>query len=398
MALARVTSRGKASNNAICVLLALALVANVIPFFRGETIEDAGWLHDAALSWQLLSIAALMLAAILFGRFQIGKNETLRLAAGPFTSYLFLNSLLSESLEISLLYTGAFLLVIMLIGITRLAAFDWLRVFRFTSLLLLAMVMFLISTKTLVDRYVGAIHPNMMGTWILVMAISAAAWQNWLRWLMFIVALVVAFMVDSRYSVFAVLLFVASFECLTAIRSPRRLLMLIIATGFIGLVAGSAIFNFLEGEGSRSLAEGGISGRVDLWHESFLRISEHPLFGSGFRSTLATNNISHSGFLTLCEELGIVGIALFFVLITLRGAELFRAHRSSNDRDTQRLCSILAAGLIADTVPFAFQPNYLNFGDPLGLLILLILFLEIRSPSKTETYLRSMPLRGGQDR
>jgi hypothetical protein len=395
MALARVTSRGKVSNNAICVLLAFALVANVIPYFRGETFEDAVWLHDAALSWQIVSIAALMLAAILFGRFQIGKNETLRLAAGPFTSYLFLNSLVSESLDISLLYTGTFLFVIMLIGIIRLAASDWLRVFRFTSLLLVAMVIFLISTKTLVDRYVGAIHPNMMGTWILVMAILATAWQNWLRWFIFIVALVVGFMVESRFSCLAVLLFVASFEFLITVHTPRRVLMFIIAIGFIGLVAGSAILTFVEGEGPRSLAEGGISGRVDLWDESSLRISEHPFFGSGFRSTLVTYDISHSGFLTLCEELGMVGIGLFFVLITVRGAELIRAHRCSDGRDTQRLCSILVAGLIADIVPFAFQPNYLNFGDPLGLLILLILFLEIRSPSKTETDLRSIPLRGG---
>lgn len=369
-------------------MLALAVVANVIPFFRGETLEDTVWVYDAALTWQLVSIAALLLAAVLFGRFEIGKNDTLRLAAGPFTSYLFVNSLLSESVEMPLLYTGAFFLVIVLIGIIRLAASEWLRVFRFTSILLVAMVIFLISTKTLVDRYVGAIHPNLMGTWLVVMAILSAAWQNWLRWFIFITALVVGFMVDSRYCVLAALLFLVSFEFLINVGSPRRLFTLIIAIGFIGLVAGSGILSFVEGEGARSLTEGGISGRVDLWDESSFRILEHPLFGSGFRSTLVTNNISHSGFLTLCEELGIIGVALFLVLIISRGGEFFRALRCSDDHDMRRLCSILGAGLIADIIPFAFQPNYLNFGDPLGLLVLLILFLELRGPSNTEIYLR----------
>ncbi|WP_146159814.1 O-antigen ligase [Bradyrhizobium sp. MOS002] len=368
---------------AIWVSISFALISNVIPFFRGENADDAELVYETARSWQLAGLLALVLAAALLGRFRVVKTRAF-LFGVSLALYLVLNSSLSALPEVSLTYASIFMFILLLISMLRLEAIDWLRIFRITSLVLAPMLIFFVATKQLQDRYVGAIHPNIMGTWIFVIAVLAAAWASWVRWPICGAAIAIGVIVDSRFSVLGSILFIAAFWVFSASHSPRKALLAVIgAAVVIAVLSETPLVGFIAGEGERSLTEGGISGRTELWDASYARILEHPLLGSGFRATVEAQLISHSGLLTLIEELGLIGLVLFAVLIALRSMELFQTARYSQSPDTRHLSSILLAGLIANAVPFAFQPNYLNFGDPLGLLMLMILFTNIPAPASS---------------
>jgi O-antigen ligase len=359
----------------------------VIPFFQGHSYEDADveQLLEAARRWQSISIFTLGVAAFLIHGLRFGENKTFLYTIWAFSLYLLLNSMLSVSPETSIFYSVLFCGVAVLIAAVQLDAGDWLRVFRIASLALLVALLAFCSTKSLdAYRHWGAVHPNTLGTWALITVIMARAWRNWLRWLGLLVPLYVAFKVESRFAVLGMLTFVMVVEFIDASRTRARWqIPALLAAVVISIAAWDVIGGFFEQQGARSLDEG-ISGRIELWDESLERISDQPVFGYGFRSTRVTENISHSGLLTLIEELGFVGLILFIGMVALRVTELVRGHRNSENPDSRWLYSILLGGLVGNISPFLFQPNYFNFGDVLGVFVMFILFMHIKHPWELE--------------
>ncbi|MGA8265730.1 MAG: O-antigen ligase family protein, partial [Ignavibacteriaceae bacterium] len=74
------------------------------------------------------------------------------------------------------------------------------------------------------------------------------------------------------------------------------------------------------------------SGRTDLWTAMFISISQHPILGTGYQAFWSINppseylqhiyklfiwipNESHNGFIDITNEVGFVGLGIFFVMI-----------------------------------------------------------------------------------
>jgi O-antigen ligase len=383
----RLTAR---SGIAQCFLV-LMFLANVIPLFKGQAYAVDGYLVDeAARSWQLVGLGALMAATFVSSDLRIAQNKVFMLVIVPFTIYLLVNAVFSDVPEISAQYTLLFFGVATAVAILRLQAEDWLKAFRLASLALSAALVVFVLTKTRDGRFWGAAHPNVMGTWILVLAILATAWRNWLRWSILGLTLFVGVTVDSRFSVLGMLLLFVSFTFINSMNSLRKAVVVSLIILIAGAGTWSISSSFFEGQGDRSLESGGISGRDVLWDEAFQRISKHPIFGSGFRtSTTAEAETSgpiaygsHSGLIAVVDELGVVGLAGFLAMFVWRANQLLRSIRNSKDPAVQHLNSIFLAGIVADMAPLMFQPNYINFGDPLGLFVMLALFVQIKRSSQ----------------
>ncbi|HVX76004.1 MAG TPA: O-antigen ligase family protein [Bradyrhizobium sp.] len=377
-------------------LLVFAFLANVIILFRGQSYEDNYLIDEVARTAQLASLGLLSLSIIFCSDLRLARNKTFVLVIVPFTAYLFINTAVSITPDISSQYVILFFLTTTVICILDLGADDWLRVFRVASLCLSAALLLFILTKTREGRFWGAVHPNRMGTWLFVTAMLAHAWKNWFRWAVVCLTLYVGVRVDSRFSVLGIASFIVVSTCLGYAQSPRKALLQILAIVIIGLSAWNVVTHFFVGQGDRSLEGGGISGRDVLWEEAFERISHHVLLGSGFRSSTTTEAISesgvdaaHSGWIAAADELGMIGLAAFVAIYVWKGCELLNWIRNTKDPSSQRLYSISLAGLVANVVPLTFQPNYINFGDPLGLFIMLVLFSRIKSSRQIVSTTRS---------
>tara|TARA_R110000868_G_scaffold29049_2_gene108028 strand:+ start:14196 stop:15341 length:1146 start_codon:yes stop_codon:yes gene_type:complete len=361
------------------VLIVIAVCANAIPFFYGQTLFDAPAVTAAARPFQYLAIGALLMAtclAILQGRAAIDTRSNMSWAIGVMTIYLMFNSLVSDLPQVSTLYSLIFGTVAYAITVIRLRPDAWERVFKCLSAASLAMLFVFVMVKDREGRWYGAVHPNFLGGWLIVQASLIQVWRGKIKWLGTAALLVIVILVDSRFSFLAILILIFSTELLRRLNSPSRLMIFGLVCGLALLIVGGYIWSILIGEGARSAA-GGISGRTERWETAFSRIAEHPFFGTGFRTSREEFLTAHSGIITLWEELGIFGAVGFLSLFFSRMAMLFRLSMTSGDMATRRLAIVFLGTLLAYTSPLVFQPNYMNFGDPIGILILLYLFTSL---------------------
>jgi O-antigen ligase len=69
-----------------------------------------------------------------------------------------------------------------------------------------------------------------------------------------------------------------------------------------------------------SIADGDLGDRVDIWRESIASFTEHPLLGIGsgaFRTAVVPGNVAHNSFLSVLAEVGMVGFALFVIILAM---------------------------------------------------------------------------------
>lgn len=126
----------------------------------------------------------------------------------------------------------------------------------------------------------------------------------------------------------------------TIVRKMRPATMLALLVLLIGgFTAVSLIVPASAVERSTSvgsdLSEGDLSGRTEIWLESFDSFIERPLHGAGAAATreaLPTGKVAHNVLITIAVELGLVGVSLFTVL----GITVLRSLRSM-DRDSRHL-------------------------------------------------------------
>lgn len=369
------------------IFIVIAVCANAVPFFYGQTLFDANMVTTAARPWQILAITSLLIAtvtslliatvvAIVEGRAAIRTQSSMTWAIGILAIYLMFNSLISSIPQISALYSLIFMVVAYAIHIIRLSPNTWETVLRRLSVVSLTMLILFVMIKHREGRWYGAVHPNFMGGWIIVQASLIQVWRGKIKWLGLAALLLLAILVDSRFSFLAMLILIVSTEVLRRLHSPTRLMIFGLICGLALLIAGGYIWSILIGEGARS-AFGDISGRTERWSTAFLRIQDHPYFGYGFRTSRAEFQTAHSGIITLWEELGISGAVGYLALLASRMATLFRLSMNADNIATRRLSIVFLGTLLAYMSPLLFQPNYLNFGDPIGILILLYLFINL---------------------
>jgi O-antigen ligase len=75
------------------------------------------------------------------------------------------------------------------------------------------------------------------------------------------------------------------------------------------------------------LTEGDLNNRTNIWLEGVVAFADHPLFGIGsnmYPSINRWDKAAHNSFLAILVELGIIGFALFAILLTLVLTEAWR--------------------------------------------------------------------------
>jgi O-antigen ligase len=68
------------------------------------------------------------------------------------------------------------------------------------------------------------------------------------------------------------------------------------------------------------LTEGDLNQRTGLWREGLASFAEHPLIGVGssmYRSVNSLGKVAHNSFLSVLVEVGLVGFALFGIILTI---------------------------------------------------------------------------------
>lgn len=226
------------------------------------------------------------------------------------------------------------------------------------------------------DRWVGGIHPNIFGA-VLVAAASFSLFQKPIvRDAIFLIALIAAVLVSSRYAILSIVLIYMVYWMLNfrKINWLRLAILLFCVAALLidflyraetGMVARFLLLNDpLRGVGS------GVSGRDDNWSMFMPQLMDRPFFGYGYRNKLAYF-YPHNGFLDLILQLGIVGSALFFYIVLDRLIELFREALSHpNVKDRGKILSIFIGTIVASQ----FQPQFISFGDAFGITTLFCIF------------------------
>jgi len=79
-----------------------------------------------------------------------------------------------------------------------------------------------------------------------------------------------------------------------------------------------------------SVAEGDIGHRVYIWREGLFVFSEHPLLGVGsaaFRTVVGLGRVAHNSFISILVELGMIGFALFAIILAIAVYQAMRQSR-----------------------------------------------------------------------
>jgi hypothetical protein len=227
-------------------------------------------------------------------------------------------------------------------------------------------------------RWLGGIHPNIMGACAVALTFLALFAKPIVRDCSAIVALGVAALVSSRYAL----------VCCAALYLSNMLLLpgrygwyakaavagaILFVVGSLVLDGGAGVVGgvlALETE-SRGLGSG-LSGRDVLLGNFVGQFLEQPVFGYGFRLRENYTGV-HNGFLNLCLEVGLVAFLCFLVFIAGRIVLLWSIYRSGDTEDRARSANLLS-GVLAIFVGASVQPQILSFGDPFGLMVLIVLF------------------------
>lgn len=74
------------------------------------------------------------------------------------------------------------------------------------------------------------------------------------------------------------------------------------------------------GTTGNKIIEGDFTGRTDLWRAGLVSFAEHPLLGVGsnmYRSVNRLGKLAHNSFLSVLVEVGLIGFALFGIVLTI---------------------------------------------------------------------------------
>ncbi len=69
-----------------------------------------------------------------------------------------------------------------------------------------------------------------------------------------------------------------------------------------------------------SIAEGDLTGRVEIWRQGWDALSEHSFFGVGsgaFRTAVESGKVAHNVFVSILVEVGPIGLGLFVTLLVI---------------------------------------------------------------------------------
>lgn len=239
------------------------------------------------------------------------------------------------------------------------------------------LVIFQLSTIALLgwpqDRFVGGIHPNLLGAAILSTFVFAQFNTSKLMIPIKVISFLFAALISSRYSLFgcliAALVDLGTFYKLKL----RTALLLAVSTCALIFLAQEYSDVLMISDADRGIGSG-FSGRDSLWTSALDLIANDPL-GAGYKRGDPFLS-GHNGFLKLIVEFGVIGgIVLIAAVLALTSSAIVKAYSLSQvDPLLRRFASARAAGLAAFAFAAFFQPQLFNLGDAMGISIILLVF------------------------
>lgn len=225
-------------------------------------------------------------------------------------------------------------------------------------------------------RWLGGIHPNVFAASCVALVGLSFFGPRWWSDLALFIALAASLGVSSRYAMLVcILLYCLVWSFNIRHMGPLRLLFLIampmsLFFDFLIRAEGSVLSNALQlQDAARGLASG-ISGRDGHWAYFLPQFLEHPLLGYGFRNRAAYIG-AHNGFLDICLQMGLIGAAPFFLFWLMRLGRLFKDAAATPKTEFRGRQFALLLGL---SLGAQLQPQFINFGDPFGMMVIFCLF------------------------
>lgn len=293
-----------------------------------------------------------------------------------FVFFIFSQGLLSQSLSITL---NLILLIFASAGF-RLLSYqrDAERSLFIASIFLFVFILMAFLLHGIPsNRWIGGIHPNVFSTsCIALVALAFFGPRYWID-VAFLLAIIACILVDSRYAIVCIvaIYFGSWLHNLSEAGIPQILFIFLIPIfviiDFIIRFDSSILFGIFSLDDAYRGLGSGMTGRSDLWSYFLPQLEANPLIGYGFRQRLSYIS-THNGLLNFILEVGILGAALFLAFIIFKVREMLRQDYLVCGKFKGHL-SIVLASLILGSF---FQPQLMNFGDPFGILILMVLFFN----------------------
>jgi hypothetical protein len=269
------------------------------------------------------------------------------------------------------------------------------RLYRMLSWLL---ALYLIAAPAIYglpqNRWIGGIHPNNYAAAAIPCGIFGL--MGFRRWgvLVLFTSIGFAAMVSARYAIVSIIVFCALYCAMRLSRMSRlqwlglaALLLTLILT--LAEVQGYVSELLLLDDPLRGLSSG-ISGRAENYAHFLPQLIEHPLIGFGFRMREEYWG-AHNGYLNVFLENGIFIGFLIILFVGYKNASLVGAALRGGASPES---AGIAAGLVAISMGALFQPQLINFGDPMGLTFLMFVTAPPKTPTQpADSNLRRSPSR-----
>jgi O-antigen ligase len=223
------------------------------------------------------------------------------------------------------------------------------------------------------DRYLGPIHPNLLGSVMLSGFIFSQFREGAFFLLVRITCFALAAIVSTRFALIGSLLALFVFE-ITIKPFSFKLLALCVLAAVCLIVFNQQIVAILALDDPARGTGSGFTGRDVDWATALNSIADDP-FGLGFKRP-PFDAAGHNGYLKILLEFGIIGGGLIITAvlsIVVRSlAEAAAGFRE--DSELRRIASARAGGLVALIFATFFQPQMFNLGDVHGISFMLLLF------------------------
>lgn len=339
--------------------------------------EDArGMLAYQLVGWVQFTIAALLLYPR--GFLQVWKR--MNYVQLSIITVFYLSTILQfqgdgAATAVGLVYTITFLCTALMVPLIWTLPAE--AIHRLTGGSAIVLVVFQVSSIAVLgwpqDRFVGGIHPNLLGAVILSAFILAQFNTGKLMTLLKITSFAFAAAISSRYSLVGCLIAALVFRVTFYKLGLRTISLLIVSACVLVILAQQYSDVLMISDADRGIGSG-ISGRDSLWTSAFDLIANNPL-GAGYKRGDPFLS-GHNGFLRLIVEFGVIGggILIGAVLLLVSQAVVNAYFLSGVPPLLRRFASARAAGLSAFAFAAFFQPQLFNLGDAMGISIILILF------------------------
>jgi O-antigen ligase len=237
-----------------------------------------------------------------------------------------------------------------------------------------------------IDRWLGGIHPNVFAAACVGLVALSFFGPRWWTDLALIISLAASNGVSSRYAMLVSIL-IYCFVWMFNLRQIGKFRLGVLFLLPVGLLLELIIRHdqsilsdvFKLHDASRGLSSG-VSGRDGHWKYFLPQFFERPLIGYGFRNRSVYSG-AHNGFLDIILQMGLIGSTSFFMFWAFRLQSLFKeALMSPSGAMRGRFFSIL----LALSIGAQLQPQFINFGDPFGIIVMLCLFCRANLETKME--------------